>query len=78
MHIHVGIKDQELRIDLMNQLSYFLPHLLAELLFTLEGEPTGLKSYRLTVFDALPRRLPEQFASWAEYESMQTDQCRSC
>ena len=29
MHIHVGIPDNELRIDLMNQISYFLPHLLA-------------------------------------------------
>ena len=29
MHVHVGIDDDELRIDLMNQLSYFLPHLLA-------------------------------------------------
>ena len=29
MHVHVGIEDPELRIDLMNQLSYFLPHLLA-------------------------------------------------
>ncbi|MCA1802639.1 MAG: hypothetical protein LC662_09280, partial [Rhodothermaceae bacterium] len=28
MHMHVGIEDQELRIDLMNQISYFLPHLL--------------------------------------------------
>ncbi len=71
MHIHVGIEDQELRIDLMNQLSYFLPHLLALSCSSpfWEGEPTGLKSYRLTVFDALPRTgLPEQFASWAEYE----------
>ena len=29
MHVHVGIEDQDLRIDLMNQMSYFLPHLLA-------------------------------------------------
>ncbi len=71
MHVHVGIDDNELRIDIMNQLSYFLPHLLA--LSTSspfwEGENTGLKSYRLTVFDALPRTgLPEQFDSFGEYE----------
>ncbi len=71
MHVHVGIENPELRIDLMNQMSYFLPHLLA---FSTsspfwEGENTGLKSYRLTVFDALPRTgLPEQFASFGEYE----------
>ena len=71
MHVHVGIEDPELRIDLMNQLSYFLPHLLALSCSSpfWEGEDTGLKSYRLTVFDALPRTgLPEQFVSYAEYE----------
>ena len=71
MHVHVGIEDPELRIDLMNQLSYFLPHLLAMSCSSpfWEGRNTGLKSYRLTVFDALPRTgLPEQFASFAEYE----------
>jgi carboxylate-amine ligase len=71
MHVHVGIDDDELRIDLMNQMSYFLPHLLAlscSSPFWL-GRDTGLKSYRLTIFDALPRTgLPERFASWAEYE----------
>lgn len=71
MHVHVGVDDDELRIDLMNQLSYFLPHLLALSCSSpfWEGENTGLKSYRLTVFDALPRSgLPEQFASFAEYQ----------
>jgi carboxylate-amine ligase len=71
MHVHVGIDDDELRIDLMNQMSYFLPHLLALSCSSpfWEGRDTGLKSYRLTVFDALPRTgLPERFASYAEYE----------
>lgn len=71
MHVHVGIEDPEMRIDLMNQMSYFLPHLLALSCSSpfWEGEDTGLKSYRLTVFDALPRTgLPEQFVSDAEYQ----------
>ena len=71
MHVHVGIEDDELRIDLMNQLSYFLPHLLALSCSSpfWNGSDTGLKSYRLTIFDALPRTgLPERFASWAEYQ----------
>ena len=53
MHVHVGIGDDELRIDLMNQMSYFLPHLLALSCSSpfWEGIDTGLKSYRLTVFD---------------------------
>lgn len=71
MHVHVGIDDDELRIDLMNQMSYFLPHLLALSCSSpfWRGRDTGLKSYRLTIFDALPRTgLPERFASFAEYE----------
>ena len=71
MHVHVGIDNDELRIDLMNQLSYFLPHLLALSCSSpfWEGHDTGLKSYRLTVFDTLPRTgIPERFASYAEYE----------
>lgn len=73
MHVHVGIEDPELRIDLMNQASYFLPHLLAMSCSSpfWEGSDTGLKSYRLTVFDALPRTgLPERFVSYAEYERL--------
>jgi carboxylate-amine ligase len=71
MHVHVGIDDDELRIDLMSQVSYFLPHLLALTTSSpfWNGINTGLKSYRLTVFDALPRTgLPEQFNSWGDYE----------
>ncbi len=71
MHVHVGIDNDELRIDLMNQMSYFLPHLLALSCSSpfWEGEDTGLKSYRLTVFDSLPRTgVPERFASFTEYE----------
>lgn len=71
MHVHVCIGDEDLRIDLFNQLPYFLPHLLA--LSTSspfwQGRNTGLKSYRLIVFDALPRTgLPPSFSSYGEYE----------
>ena len=70
MHVHVGIAPDDLRIDLMNQASYFLPHLLT--LSTSspfwQGEATGLKSYRLAVFDELPRTgLPAVFSSYGEY-----------
>ncbi len=71
MHVHVGIDDNEARIDLMNQLSYFLPHLLALSSSSpfWEGELTGLKSFRLTVLNALPRSgLPDRYASWSEYQ----------
>ena len=71
MHVHLGMPDDETRNDLMNQLGYFLPHLLA--LSTSSpfwrGIDTGLKSYRLSVFDELPRTgLPEKFDSFGEYQ----------
>ncbi len=70
MHVHVGIEDDDLRIDLLGQAPYFLPHLLA--LSTSspfwQGTQTGLKSYRLSVFDELPRTgLPHNFSSYSEY-----------
>ncbi len=70
MHVHVGVEDDDMRIDLMAQLSYFLPHILA--LSTSspfwQGQDTGLNCYRLTVFDNLPRTgLPPVFESFAEY-----------
>lgn len=70
MHVHVGIDDNDLRIDLINQACYFLPHLLA--LSTSSpfwrGQDTGLKSYRLSVFNEMPRTgLPEYFDSFGEY-----------
>jgi len=71
MHVHVGIEDDELRIDLMNQMRYFVPHLLAMSTSSpfWEGINTGLRSYRLTIFDALPRTgLPQRFESYVEYQ----------
>lgn len=71
MHVHVGIDDADLRIDLMNQVRYFLPHILA--LTTSSpfwtGRDTGLSCYRLSVFKTLPRTgIPEEFSSWSEYQ----------
>jgi len=70
MHVHVGIEDADLRIDLMNQFSYFLPHLLALSCSSpfWEGEQTGFKSFRLTIFSTLPRTgLPERFVSYDDF-----------
>ncbi len=71
MHVHVGLDDDDLRNDLMGQLSYFLPHLLALSASSpyWQGRDTGLASYRLTVFDNLPRTgLPPLFPSFGDYE----------
>lgn len=71
MHVHVGIDDDQLRIDLMGQAVYMLPHLLV--LSTSspfwEGQDTGLKSYRVAVWNTFPRTgLPERFESFAEFQ----------
>ncbi len=70
-HFHIGIPDRELRIDIMRQMTYVVPHLLA--LSTSSpfwmGRETGLKSYRSVVFEDLPRTgLPEYFNSYQEYK----------
>ena len=70
MHVHVGIEDKELLVDVMNQTRYFLPHLLALTTSSpfWQGRDTGLKSYRTVVFESLPRTgLPPELASWADY-----------
>ncbi len=71
MHVHIGVEDKDLRIDVMNQSRYFLPHLLA--LSTSSpfwhNRNTGLKTYRTIVLGDLPRAgLPPSFVSWSEYE----------
>ena len=73
MHVHAEIGDEDLRVDLMNQVSYFLPHLLA--LSTSSpfwgGQETGLKSIRPSISDDLPRSgSPERFASWREWQRL--------
>ena len=70
MHVHVGIEDDETRIDLMNQVVYALPHLLALTTSSpfWQGEPSGLRSYRIAVWDEMPRTgLPEPFDSFGEF-----------
>ncbi|MEO1013653.1 MAG: carboxylate-amine ligase [Pseudomonadota bacterium] len=71
MHVHAGIEDPDLRIDLMNQTRYFLPHLLA--LSTSSpfwvGHDMQMKCSRLGVFDSMPRTgVPDRYESWSEYE----------
>ena len=71
MHVHVGIADDHLRLDLMNQVRYFLPHLLALSCSSpfWDGTLTGLQAYRLVIFQNLPRTgMPEEFISWGEYQ----------
>ena len=71
MHVHVGLDGDDMRNDFIGQVSYVLPHFLA--LSTSspfwQGRDTGLKSYRISVWDEMPRTgLPELFESYGEYE----------
>lgn len=71
MHVHVGIEDPHLRLDLMNQVRYMLPHLLALSASSpfWDGVNTGLLAYRLVIFQNLPRTgIAPEFVSWGEYE----------
>ena len=72
LHVHVGIPDRELRIEVMNEARYFLPHLLA----ISTSSPfwltriTGLKSYRQIIWQRFPRTgVPPAFTSWDDYEN---------
>ena len=77
MHIHIGFgegaENRDRMIEIMNQLRYFLPHILA---FSTsspfwQGRNTGLKSYRSVVFEMLPRTgIPAYFESFSEYQEL--------
>ena len=72
-HVHVGILDPCARIDVMNQMRYFLPHMLALTTSSpfWEGDIMGMHSYRLSVFDGMPRTgIPEAMTSIGEYERL--------
>lgn len=72
MHIHIGIENRETQIKIMNEIRYFLPHILALTVSSpfWTGMNTGLKSYRSKIFERFPRtNIPEAFNSWNEYDS---------
>jgi len=75
MHVHLGFgrtpEAFELMIDVLNQLRYFLPHILALTTSSpfWHGRDTGLKSYRSLVFQNMPRSgIPPHFYGYREYD----------
>jgi glutamate---cysteine ligase / carboxylate-amine ligase len=71
LHVHVGIPERETAIQVMNQARYFLPHIYALSVNSpfWVGRNTGLKGYRLKVFERFPRTgIPDAFESLSEYE----------
>lgn len=72
-HVHVGIEDQEFRIDCLNAARYILPHILC--LSTSSpfwfGRNTGLHSYRSIIFKNFPRTgVPRILNGWGDYADL--------
>jgi len=70
-HVHIGIEDREVLIDVMNVARYLMPHILC--LSTSSpfwmGQQTGLMSYRSVVFRNFPRTgTAPRFGSYAEFQ----------
>ncbi len=71
MHVHVGIEDKNLRIELMNQVRCMLPFVMALTTSSpfWRGIDTGLQSFRLGIWGAFPRTgMPGHFESWDQFE----------
>lgn len=72
-HVHVGIDDLELRIDVMNRVRVGLPVLLALSANSpfWAGGDTGFASYRTMIFRRLPQTgVPLHFKDHAEYQRL--------
>ncbi|HET9315409.1 MAG TPA: carboxylate-amine ligase [Vicinamibacteria bacterium] len=70
LHVHVGVDTDEMRIQVMNGVRAFLPHLLALSVNSPFwcGRRTGVKSVRSTIFKRFPRtQIPDFFYSWEDY-----------
>lgn len=71
LHVHVGVKDRETQIQVMNGVRAFLPHLLALSVNSPFwcGRRTGVKSVRSTIFKRFPRtQVPDLYHSWEDYQ----------
>ena len=71
LHVHVGIENRQIGVQIVNAVRYLLPHIFAlstNSPFWL-GRNTGYKSYRTKVFDKFPRTgIPENFSSASEFD----------
>ncbi len=72
LHVHIGVANQEMAVELINQLRTWLPHLLALSSNSpfWAGRLTGLKSYRTVVWKPFPRSgVPEIFPTWKDFDA---------
>lgn len=71
-HVHVGVRDGERAIAIINEVTRTLPLFLALSASSpyFEGEDSGLSSARSKVFESLPTAgLPPQIAGWVDFEA---------
>jgi len=71
LHVHVGVEDNEMRVQIMNGVRSFLPLLLALSVNSPFwcGRRTGVKSVRSTIFKRFPRtQIPDSYYSWEDYQ----------
>ena len=71
LHVHVGVEDNEMRIQIMNGVRAFLPLLLALSVNSPFwcARRTGVKSVRSTIFKRFPRtQIPDSYYSWDDYQ----------
>ncbi len=71
LHVHVGMRDGDMAIDMMNAFLMKAPCFLALSGSSpyWRGDDTGLSSSRTTVFESMPTAgTPPTFASWREFE----------
>ncbi|MFF4123943.1 glutamate--cysteine ligase [Microbispora rosea] len=71
VHVHVGVKERDKVISIVNALAAYLPHFLALTSSSpyWGGQDTGLASSRAIVFGSLPTAGPPHLlADWAEFE----------
>src|SRR4051812_3914772 len=72
VHVHVGIRDRDKALPILNALTSYIPHLLALSASSPYwiGADTGLASARSKVFEGLPTAgLPYQLGGWDQFES---------
>jgi len=70
LHVHIGVDDEEKVIKINNNMRIYLPVLLALSTSSpfYESEDTGLMSYRIKLFEALPLAgMPDSLEGWDEF-----------
>jgi carboxylate-amine ligase len=70
LHVHVGVEDREMQVQILNGARAFLPHLLALSVNSPFwcARKTGVKSVRSTIFKRFPRTdIPDFIFSWDDY-----------